>query len=55
MQSDLRCKKWRLHGSCPELEFLRIRVSKAKGMRSVLEVGVSFFDELRAREERKRE
>ena len=37
------------------LNILRVRVSKAKGMRSVLESGVSFFDELRAKEERARE
>ena len=54
MQSVSCGKKWPLQASSPELENLRIKLSKAKGMRSVWEGGVSFFEELRAREERER-
>ena len=54
MQSISCGKKWRLQASSPELENLRIRVSKAKGMRSVWEGGVSFFEELCTWEERAR-
>ena len=54
MHSASYSKKWPLQASSPEFENLRIRVSKAKGMRSVWEGGVSFFEELRAKEERAR-
>ena len=54
MQSLSCGKKWPLQASSPKLENLRIRVLKAKGMRSVWEGGVSFFEELHAREKRAR-
>ena len=54
MQSVSCGKKWRLQASSPELGNLRIRVSKAKKMRIVWEGRVSFFEELRVREERAR-
>ena len=47
------------NGDCkvvvPNKNILRVRVSKAKGMKSVWEGGVSFFEELCARDERARE